>query len=172
VGLGLAGVPEGKETVPRRCASPYRAVGLAAGGEDGQSGYLANSQVVGGAVAGGHPERRCRDRDGESGDASGGIPAPPEAARIARESNEYARRMADDHPRRFGVFAMLPMPHVDESLKEIAHALATLGRIFPIARRRRQWRGWRLGFKAKHCWRSGGRMRRGYCRILPGVKQA
>jgi predicted TIM-barrel fold metal-dependent hydrolase len=55
----------------------------------------------------------------------GFLPAA-DAARIARESNEYARRMADDHPGRFGVFAMLPMPHVDESLKELAYALDTL----------------------------------------------
>ena len=49
-----------------------------------------------------------------------------DAARVARELNEYARRMADDHPGRFGVFAMLPMPHIDESLAEIAYALDTL----------------------------------------------
>jgi len=49
-----------------------------------------------------------------------------DAARVARESNEFARRMADDHPGRFGVFAMLPMPHIDESLAEIAHAFDTL----------------------------------------------
>ncbi len=48
------------------------------------------------------------------------------AARIARESNEYAKQLAADHPGRFGVFAMLPLPHIDESLKEIAHALDTL----------------------------------------------
>jgi predicted TIM-barrel fold metal-dependent hydrolase len=49
-----------------------------------------------------------------------------DAARVARESNEYARKLTDQHPGRFGVFAMLPMPHVDESLKEIAYALDTL----------------------------------------------
>jgi predicted TIM-barrel fold metal-dependent hydrolase len=31
-----------------------------------------------------------------------------------------------DHPGRFGVFAMLPLPHVDESLKEMAYAFDTL----------------------------------------------
>jgi 6-methylsalicylate decarboxylase len=55
-----------------------------------------------------------------------GFLPPADAARIARESNEFARKLADDHPGRFGVFAMLPMPHVDESLKEIAYALDTL----------------------------------------------
>jgi predicted TIM-barrel fold metal-dependent hydrolase len=55
----------------------------------------------------------------------GFLPAA-EAARIARESNEYARKVANDFPGRFGVFAMLPMPYVDESLKEIAYVFDTL----------------------------------------------
>ena len=55
----------------------------------------------------------------------GFLPAA-EAARVARESNEYARKIANDHPGRFGVFAMLPIPYVDESLKEIAYALDVL----------------------------------------------
>jgi len=55
----------------------------------------------------------------------GFLPAA-DAAAIARQSNEYARKVANDHPGRFGVFAMLPMPHVDESLKELAYALDTL----------------------------------------------
>src|SRR5215216_1622056 len=48
------------------------------------------------------------------------------AARVARESNEYAKKLESDHPGRFGTFAMLPLPHVDESLKEIAYAFDTL----------------------------------------------
>ena len=48
------------------------------------------------------------------------------AVRIARESNEYAKKMVVDHPGRFGVWAMLPLPHIDESLKEIAYAFDTL----------------------------------------------
>ena len=55
----------------------------------------------------------------------GFLPAA-DAARIARESNEYAKRLAADHPGRFGVFAMLPMPYIDESLKEIDYAFGTL----------------------------------------------
>src|SRR5579883_152042 len=48
------------------------------------------------------------------------------AARVAREANEYAKRLQTDHPGRFGTFAMLPLPHIDESLKEIAYAFDTL----------------------------------------------
>jgi predicted TIM-barrel fold metal-dependent hydrolase len=62
---------------------------------------------------------------------SGNVPqarplARDAAVRIARESNDYAKRLATSHPGRFGVFAMLPLPHIDESLKEIAYALDTL----------------------------------------------
>ncbi len=48
------------------------------------------------------------------------------AARVARESNEYVKKLMSDHPGRFGMFAMLPLPHIDASLKEIAYALDDL----------------------------------------------
>jgi 6-methylsalicylate decarboxylase len=48
------------------------------------------------------------------------------AARVARESNEYTKKLMADHPGRFGLFAMLPLPHIDESPKEIAYAFDTL----------------------------------------------
>ena len=48
------------------------------------------------------------------------------AARVARESNEYAKKLEADHPGRFGTWAMLPLPHVDESLKAIEYAFDTL----------------------------------------------
>ena len=49
-----------------------------------------------------------------------------DAADVARASNEYARKLADDSRGRFRMFALLPMPHVDETLKEIAYALDVL----------------------------------------------
>ena len=48
------------------------------------------------------------------------------AVRVARESNEYSKKLESDHPGRFGTFAMLPLPNIDESLKEIAYAFDTL----------------------------------------------
>src|SRR5687768_2613674 len=48
------------------------------------------------------------------------------AVRIAREANDYAKKLEVDHPGRFGVFATLPLPHVGEALKEIAYAFDTL----------------------------------------------
>jgi len=49
-----------------------------------------------------------------------------DARRVARESNEYAAKLVSDHPGRFGMFAVLPMPYVDDALKEIEYALDTL----------------------------------------------
>jgi predicted TIM-barrel fold metal-dependent hydrolase len=49
-----------------------------------------------------------------------------DAARVARESNEYTKKLMADHPGRFGLFATLPLPHIDESLKEIAYAFDVL----------------------------------------------
>jgi 6-methylsalicylate decarboxylase len=51
---------------------------------------------------------------------------PSTAARLCRESNEYATRLAADYPRRFGVFASLPLPNIEASLREIEYSFATL----------------------------------------------
>jgi 6-methylsalicylate decarboxylase len=55
-----------------------------------------------------------------------GFLPPAEAAAVARASNEFAAKLAGDYKGRFGRFAQLPMPYVDETLKEIEYALDTL----------------------------------------------
>ena len=46
---------------------------------------------------------------------------------LARECNEFAAQMSSDHRGRFGIFAALPLPDIDNSLKEIAYVLDVLG---------------------------------------------
>lgn len=48
------------------------------------------------------------------------------ARRLARACNEFAAKMRSDHPQRFGMFAVLPLPDIDGSLAEIAYAMDTL----------------------------------------------
>lgn len=48
------------------------------------------------------------------------------ARRIARESNEWTARLANDNKGRFGSFAMLPMQDMDSALRELEYALDTL----------------------------------------------
>jgi len=45
-----------------------------------------------------------------------------QAVRLARESNDFGARVVSDHPTRFGLFAAMPLPDVDATLREIEYA--------------------------------------------------
>jgi predicted TIM-barrel fold metal-dependent hydrolase len=48
------------------------------------------------------------------------------ARELARRCNEISARLVSDHPRRFGAFAVVPLPDVDAALREVEYALDTL----------------------------------------------
>ncbi|WP_077037956.1 amidohydrolase family protein, partial [Pelomonas sp. KK5] len=49
------------------------------------------------------------------------------ARALARYCNEEGAKAVQAHPKRFGLFASLPLPDVDGALKELDHAFDTLG---------------------------------------------
>ena len=49
-----------------------------------------------------------------------------EARRLARDCNEHFAKIVADHPTRYGMFAVVPMPDVEGTLREIEYALDTL----------------------------------------------
>ncbi|MGA2836250.1 MAG: amidohydrolase family protein [Acidimicrobiales bacterium] len=50
-----------------------------------------------------------------------------DARELARRCNEASAEAVGSHPTRFGFFAILPMPDVEGSVAEVAHALDVLG---------------------------------------------
>jgi 6-methylsalicylate decarboxylase len=49
-----------------------------------------------------------------------------ESRSLARQCNEYGARMRQDHPGRFGLFAIIAPPDIEGSLKEIAYSIEVL----------------------------------------------
>jgi 6-methylsalicylate decarboxylase len=52
--------------------------------------------------------------------------APGAPQRISRECNDYMAGLRTQHPGRFGIFAMMPMPDVAATIAEIGYAYDTL----------------------------------------------
>jgi 6-methylsalicylate decarboxylase len=51
------------------------------------------------------------------------LPAPADAAALARDLNDYTADLVRSHPGRFGFFATVPMPHRDAAVTESVRAL-------------------------------------------------
>jgi predicted TIM-barrel fold metal-dependent hydrolase len=54
------------------------------------------------------------------------LPNPADASALARDLNEYGADLVASAPDRFGFFATVPMPHIDESVAETVRALDDL----------------------------------------------
>jgi len=54
------------------------------------------------------------------------LPNPADAAALARDLNDYLATVAGAQPDRFGFFATIPMPHVNESVAEVVRSLDEL----------------------------------------------
>src|ERR1700761_5343900 len=57
-----------------------------------------------------------------------GIQLPDRAASrtLARKSNELAASLISKYPKRFGAFASVPMPNVDDAIEEVIYGLDVL----------------------------------------------
>ena len=51
---------------------------------------------------------------------------PEETRFLARDMNDYAAKMMSDHKGRFGLFALMPLPNIENTLREIEYAFGTL----------------------------------------------
>jgi 6-methylsalicylate decarboxylase len=131
--LGAGAVLPGCQTTPAAAGRPYR---IDVHHHIAPPGYSAALKAMKRGHAAWSIEASLEDMD-KSGIATAitslinpGLQAWPTdvamARKIAREANEYAAKLARDHPGRFGSFAAIPFPHVEGSLREIEYALDTL----------------------------------------------
>jgi len=54
------------------------------------------------------------------------LPKAADAAALARDLNDYGAQLAAAQPDRFGFFATIPMPHIDEAVAEVVRSLDDL----------------------------------------------
>ncbi len=54
------------------------------------------------------------------------LPDRQDAAALARDLNDFSAQLVATQPDRFGFFATVPMPHLDESVAEVVRALDDL----------------------------------------------
>lgn len=54
------------------------------------------------------------------------LDSPERTANLARACNEAQARIVENYPLRFGSFAILPLPEIDSSLRELEYAFDTL----------------------------------------------
>jgi len=55
------------------------------------------------------------------------LPNRGATAKVARQSNDYGAKLRHDKPESFGLLATLPLPYMDEALKEVGYAFDELG---------------------------------------------
>jgi 6-methylsalicylate decarboxylase len=54
------------------------------------------------------------------------LPKPADAAALARDLNDYTAGLAAAQPDRYGYFATVPLPHIEQSVAEVVRALDEL----------------------------------------------
>ena len=93
--------------------APPPAPGRGGGTPSGRGGARSLQQVLDMMDEGGVALGLISQGGGAAADS------PAAAARAARESNDAMAKTIAGNPGRFGMFAVLPMPYVDESLREM-----------------------------------------------------
>ena len=97
-------------------------------------GFSAALKALGIRTVGWSVQRSLEDMD-KSGIDLAIMSLPPPAVefrdqqlarKVAREANDYGAQLRRDHPGRFGLFATIPYPDTEGSLREIEYALDTL----------------------------------------------